>query len=452
MPMTAKEVLSTARLAACRLEPYFTTAFMALVPREAPGLGTMAVTKDWTMLYDPEALVQWGVAKTTTVIRHEVRHCIRDHHGRGTLLGGEEVADLKNIAADCEINDGAEFSGAEWPGQIVTPRGLGFPDGLLFEDYFDRLRKKQEQQQKQQGGKGQPQKQDGEQKQQGSGGSGGQPPKGPGQEQQTDGEGGGKEEQPQQKPVPGNGWCGSCAGRAVPGEPEDGGDDDEKRSEVEQRRVRKQVAESIQQAAQRGRGTIPGSWLRWADQQLQPPKIPWQQKLAKVVRASVAYRAGAVDRRFTHPSRRQAAIGYGPGRPLLAGLRAPVPRVAVVVDTSGSMGTDEMNAAVGETNGVLKAVGSDIEFCACDAKVHSLATLRSPRDLGKLLKGGGGTDFRPAFDALSKRRLKPEIVVFITDGCGPAPEHAPEWARVIWVLVGPYKASPCSWGEQIKVE
>ena len=469
MTMTWREVIATARLAACRRERYFTTAIMALIPHEAPGLGTVAVTKDWVMLVDPEAVVAWGVEATTTAIRHEVRHCLRDHHGRGALLGADDEENqwLKNIAADAEINDGAEFQGDVWPsipgdpnsGPIMPSKLTPpMPDGLLFEEYYAKLREQQEKQPKQ-GKQGKPG---------GPGSGGGQGKPGDKKEDGKGGKSGSAPGQGEQKPRPGGGWCGSCAGHAVPNEPstegkgagKDGDKDGkggehgpvEGRSEVEQRRIIKQVAESIQQEAARGRGTVPGSWARWADTQLKPPKIPWQQKLAKVMRATIAYRAGAIDRKYSHPSRRQAGIGHGVGMPRLPGLRAPVPNVAVVVDTSGSMGTEEGKTAISESAGVLKAVGADVTFCAIDAQVHSLAKVRNVRDLVKLIKGGGGTDFRPAFDALAKQKRPPEIVIFITDGCGPAPEKEPEGMRTIWVLVGPSRQRPCKWGDAIEVD
>lgn len=457
MSMTWKEIIATARLAGCRRERYFTTALMALIPHEAPGLGTIGVTKDWIMMVDPVAVTAWGVEKATTVIRHEVRHCLRDHHGRGEVLGGEEFDRLKNIAGDAEINDGEEFRGDPWPDGAVTPSALGMPDGLLMEEYFDLLRKQAEQQQAKGKGSGGKDKKDGES-------SSGESSSGESSSKEGEGEGEGEGS----KPSAGHGWCGSCAGRAMPGEPstegnsKDGDGDAahgpvEGRSEVEQRRIRKQVAEAIKQEAQRGRGTVPAGWVRWADAQLSPPKIPWQQKLAKVMRATIAYRAGAIDRKYQHTSRRQAGIGYGVGKPRLPGLRAPVPNVAVVIDTSGSMGQKELDAAVAETAGVLKAVGSDIDFCACDAEVHSLASVRNYRDLSKHMKGGGGTSFIPAFVALSSRKRRPEIVVFITDGCGPAPEQQPDGMKTIWVLVGAHKQHPttgggqCTWGEFIEV-
>jgi len=211
------------------------------------------------------------------------------------------------------------------------------------------------------------------------------------------------------------------------------------------------VAEEVQQAASKSQGRLPGELVRWAKVNLSPPKVDWRQRLLHSIRTACAYRAGAVVYRYDAPSRRQGAIGYGPGKPILPRLRTPVARVAVVADTSGSMGSREVAATLRETRGILKATNSAVQFCACDAQVHSLQSVRTVEELLPLLKGGGGTDFRPAFTALEKVDPQPEVVVFCTDGYGTAPEHKPKWAHVIWLLIGDARA-PCDWGEVIKVE
>jgi CheY-like chemotaxis protein len=143
------------------------------------------------------------------------------------------------------------------------------------------------------------------------------------------------------------------------------------------------------------------------------------------------------------------AHGYANGQPIVPGMHVPIPRVAVAVDTSGSMGSDELKEAMTEVKGILLAAGARVEFIACDAEVHAKGTITTFQQATKMLKGGGGTDFRPVFDELEKRRgNRPELLVFLTDGYGPAPEKQPSF-RTIWFLVGPNTQSPSKWGECI---
>jgi predicted metal-dependent peptidase len=264
------------------------------------------------------------------------------------------------------------------------------------------------------------------------------------------------------KPAAGAGWCGSGGGKKVPGEPDSKGkgNADKKdgegkssggRTEIEIARVKRQVAEAIQKAA-KGRGTIPGGWARWANDQLQPAKVRWQDKLARMTRGSLAYRPGVVDFHYTRPSRRQGGLGFGPGVPILPAYRAPVPQVAFITDTSGSMGTSELQRCAAEGAAVLKATGANINFIAVDAEVHACKSVKTWQEMVSLFKGGGGTNLTPAFDAVAKLKQKPDLIIFATDGGGPVPPTPPKGIRTIWLLVGKHRVKPCQWGEVVEVD
>ena len=101
-------------------------------------------------------------------------------------------------------------------------------------------------------------------------------------------------------------------------------------------------------------GTVPAGLLRWAQETL-TPVVNWRRLLAAELRRAVADRAGAADYSYRRPSRRAAVTGDV----VLPALRRPVPEVAVVCDTSGSM-TDELLAMVlAEVEGLLRSLGAD---------------------------------------------------------------------------------------------
>src|SRR5262249_860718 len=70
----------------------------------------------------------------------------------------------------------------------------------------------------------------------------------------------------------------------------------------------------------------------------------WGKALAAELRRAVADTAGAVDYSYRRPSRRASVAGDV----VLPALRRPVPEVAVVCDTSGSMTEELLAAALGE--------------------------------------------------------------------------------------------------------
>ncbi|MGW5095518.1 vWA domain-containing protein [Streptomyces nodosus] len=214
---------------------------------------------------------------------------------------------------------------------------------------------------------------------------------------------------------------------------------------VEAEALRRTTAEAMR-AHQRARGTLPGGWQRWAEQVLEPT-VDWRQVLAGAVREAAAWAGGAVDYTYRRPSRRTPALrGI-----VLPSLRRPLPRVAVVVDTSGSMGEEELDAALGEITGVLSEVGvrgNRVTVLACDADVQTVSRVTSVDEV--TLAGGGGTDMRVGIDAALARPDRPGIVVVLTDGLTPWPAE-PASCRLIAALIGEGAEPPPPWVETVRV-
>jgi predicted metal-dependent peptidase len=414
------QILAAARLLVYDRAPYFRAGILQLVPRETPGLGTFATTKNWIMLYDPEKAVEYGVEGTAAVIVHELWHLIRDHFDRFSApLINQDVA---NIATDLSINPGIRQMGFTLPATAIWPIQVKLADNLTAEQYYEKLMKMDIQYTYH--------LEDGTQCDEK-----GKPLKGKGQ-----GQGEGKEIK-----ISG---CGSCSGRPIPHEPEDG--DQEGRSANEARRTKIIIAKSIKE--HRGRGTMPSELERWAESMLKPPRVRWEEKLARACRAAVAYRPGSGHSTYARVSRRQAGLGFGPGCPVLPSFRATTPRVTLLVDTSGSMSQDDLARVMGEAQGIFKACNASLDVMVCDAAVHGSKKVRSIKEACQMLKGGGGSDFRPAFDLLSTKKPRNDIVVAATDGDITVPRHAPPGINVIWLLVGGYKHKPCNWGTFIEID
>jgi predicted metal-dependent peptidase len=208
--------------------------------------------------------------------------------------------------------------------------------------------------------------------------------------------------------------------------------------------IRRQTAEAILRTArEKGRGSVPGGWIRWAEEITLPPRIPWQQKLARVLRGMVSSRAGMVDYSYRRPGRRQSAVPDV----VLPGMVRPTPEVAVVVDTSGSMGDGEISLALREIRGILQATGSGTTVLAVDAAVQTCRKVFSPRQVLSGLRGGGGTDMRVGLEAALRLRPRPDIVVVITDGWTPWPSSAPP----VPVMVVTTDRDGPPWAETVRV-
>ncbi len=190
--------------------------------------------------------------------------------------------------------------------------------------------------------------------------------------------------------------------------------------------VRLSVAAETARAA-RDYGNVPGGWVRWAEQ-LAPSKIDWRRQLAAEIRRAIALVAGRVDYSYRRPSRRAAASAPA----ILPTLVQPVPDVAVVCDTSGSMSAELLARALAEVEAMLSRGGlaaANLRVLAVDTTVH--AVRRVSRASQVVLAGGGGTDMGSGIAAAAAMRPRPSIVIVLTDGFTPWPAARPHGVRVI---------------------
>jgi predicted metal-dependent peptidase len=179
---------------------------------------------------------------------------------------------------------------------------------------------------------------------------------------------------------------------------------------------------------------VPSTWARWAEELLQP-KVDWRKVLAAEIRKGLATVTGRVDYTYRRPSRR-AAISRGV---ILPSLERPVPEIAIVCDTSGSMSEEQLGTVLVEVEGLLRAVGvarPSVRVLAVDAAVQSVRRASSARQVE--LVGGGGTDMGVGIAAAARLRPRPSVMVVLTDGLSPWPAEPP---RGVEVVVGLIKAA-----------
>jgi len=278
-------------------------------------------------------------------------------------------------------------------------------------------------------------------------GASSQPPASPGSGRENGTNGGEPGDEWAQTPAPGAGRCGSCAtGQPEPweeGPPGEGASPGISRAEAEL--IRRDVARQIKEHVA-SRGTVPGHWARWAEEKLRP-RVDWRKELAAAVRHAVADVAGANDYSYRRPSRRQGQVGNG--KVVLPSLRRPVPSVAVVVDTSGSISDSMLSQALAEVSGILKGLGQreGIHVLACDTQVTACRRVFRPEQVQ--LAGGGGTNMGAGLYAASKLRPVPQVCIIITDGWTDWPDRPPKEMKVVVALTGAGQAP--EWAKTVKI-
>jgi predicted metal-dependent peptidase len=422
------EGLAAARLWAASKFPYLATGLFGIQASADPGSGTVSVDEGWRLHADPELTAGWSAAQLGSVLVHHVGHLLRTHGERaqGAGVRPDETTDWIR-AADAEINDDLVLAGLDLPGQPVLPRDLGADDGLLAEQYFAGIRRPAPPT--------------------GAGGNGGAKGKGRAREDSRAGGESGAGTQPRSVSK-GSGeaagtWldCGSGAdGMPRPGQGQDG------LPRWQAELLRRQVAQDVI-AHGKQPGTVPAGLLRWAEEVLNP-KVDWRVVLAAELRRAVAEVCGAVDYSYRRPSRRASVTAPV----VLPALRRPVPEVAVVCDTSGSMTEDLLAMALAEVEGLLRALGlaRQVRVLACDTAVAPAQRVSSARQVQ--LVGGGGTDMGAGIAAAAGLRPRPAVAVVLTDGYTPWPAAPPKGMRVVVGLLGDQAPEAPTWARAVRVE
>lgn len=456
-PLAAEEraQYAAARLHAVhRLLPYLATAVFRLEPWAVDGLGTFGVDDRWRVYLDPAVVDEWGVPATAGVLLHEVGHALRDHAGQAELLGSDVDRYAWNLCGDAAINDDLVAAGVPLPGGHVLPHHLtdttGRPmrTGRTAMEYYDALPRVDVLVAGGVGDRAPADRAPGTVPTVGTAATGGAVPDvDPGSDTTASPELVRAGRRP--------GAPGASCGRVAGGDPHPvDAPDGPGVTSAEQRLARRAVAEDVRRAAGTGRGTVPAGLARWAEAELAPPTVDWRQVLRGTLRRGLAHAAGNLDTTYARPSRRRV-----PGI-VLPGSRRPVPSVAVVVDTSASMGDDALHAVLGEVEGIARqsgASGQRLRVLAVDAAVHEVRSVTRAAEV--VLRGGGGTDLTPGLHAAVRGHPPSDVVVVCTDGFTPWPDEAPGRARWIVVLVrgaeqvawGGEPPAPPAWAEVVEV-
>jgi predicted metal-dependent peptidase len=110
-------------------------------------------------------------------------------------------------------------------------------------------------------------------------------------------------------------------------------------------------------------------------------------------------------------------------------------RVAIAVDTSGSINQGDLRTFLGEVRSVLRAYPHlQARLYYADAALYGPYQLSLRGALPEPI-GGGGTDFRPFFARIGQRtaRERADLAIYLTDGWGSFPDRAPP-LPTLWVV------------------
>jgi predicted metal-dependent peptidase len=380
------------RIIAQQRWPYVSAVLFALrlVRLPAEQMPTMAVDDGWRMYYSDEFVLEQEPEQLATVLLHEAMHCLNQHGKRFAALSQPtHLHPVWNYAGDAAINETLDEAQMPWPSvepvRYASLAEYGVTPGMATETaYFAIL-----------------------------------------------------DALDSDETLPGSD-CGSIVGGEARGYelPADHKINPRIRNE-QQDSVRDRVAHDIVEHS-KYRGDVPAGLLRWAESVLHP-RVNWREALASKIRRDLSMVAGRRDYTYARPSRRQEAMRLIGSSVLLPAMRQPAPpRVAAVVDTSGSITDRELREFAAELIGITRASGvaSGVAVLPCDVQVYDIQRIRSRGDVEKLtFSGGGGTDMSAGVAAAADLHPRPHIIVVFTDGETPWPDEQPSGVDSVIVVL-----------------
>jgi predicted metal-dependent peptidase len=411
------------KLAAARtrliLDKPFLGALVLRLPMHAsdPGWCPTTATDARAFYYNPEYIASLSLNQTQFMLAHEALHCALSHFARRQ----HRVKHKWDLACDYAINPLLIDDGlTPPPNALVMPPYKGMTAEEIYpliddNDQSETLDKHAYDQDNQQGGSrsGMTEK-DLERERQQQPTSDGQASQGPGT---------GRSSQPTQADR-----TDGAAGEPQPLTP----DEQETLSVQWQQRL----AGAAQQAQQAGK--LGGEMARMIDHLLQP-RLPWRMLLARYMTA-----VSREDYSYSRPSRRQGDF-------IMPSLRSHQMDLLVAVDISGSIKESELEEFIGEIDALKGQVRARVTLLPCDAALCEGAPFRfEPWEaflLPREIRGGGGTSFRPVFDWIDREGVRPDLVVYFTDGQGDFPPVEPSFP-VIWLVKGRGRVP---WGQRIQL-
>ena len=174
----------------------------------------------------------------------------------------------------------------------------------------------------------------------------------------------------------------------------------------------------------RDRGTVPAGWLREferVDERTDPLEALFQTVTAWIGRRAQGQTWSRVPI-WSWGIRKRRGVR-------VPGTLRRWTSAAFAIDSSGSISRGELSRFVSCCNKLLGKVDENWVLVV-DAALWSV---QHNVDKIEVVKGGGGTDFRPVFNWFRDQGVVPTVMLFFTDTAGEFPQWTPSWP-VYWVV------------------
>jgi len=192
-------------------------------------------------------------------------------------------------------------------------------------------------------------------------------------------------------------------------------------------------AEQIATAA----GDMPG-WYKGLVEAAKKPRIRWEAILRRFVS-----KLQPVNQSFFPPHRRHLWRGMYLPRT----QRKHKPTLVIAIDSSASVSNQLLEVFFGELNAILAELPMKIVLLTCDTRVHHVGTYSRGPLKEVEVHGRGGTFFHPVFEWVEENHIRPDGLIYMTDGEATWPDKQPSY-KTLWLISTTIKPK---WGEHIEL-
>lgn len=202
----------------------------------------------------------------------------------------------------------------------------------------------------------------------------------------------------------------------------------------------KEMVTSVAQSIERKQGHLPAGIDNLVKEMLKP-EINWKEALSQFVT-----KCFGGEHSWARCSRHALARGH-----YLPGKMDEKIKAALILDTSGSY-LQDLPKFLAEFKALVESFGSyEITLIQCDAEVQDVKQYDAdtPMDFKDFkAKGGGGSDFRPAFKKLRELGDDFNCCITFTDGYITMPTYPPPYPT-LFVLTPDADKNFVEWGEKM---
>lgn len=194
----------------------------------------------------------------------------------------------------------------------------------------------------------------------------------------------------------------------------------EEQDKTEEERVKLLIAKAATVARQQGK--LPANLDRFVSNTIKP-KVNWREVLVRfLTERSIS------DYTWKKPNRRYLPT-YLPSLDSVDVLG----KIVLVVDTSASIDDKMLQMFAGEIADIMNYISMDLLVLYVDTVVSATQTFESGDDVKLRAQGGGGTDYRPAWEYMRTNDIDPTCTIYFTDGyCDSFPSEPAH--PVLWVI------------------